>query len=225
MSQNGSLQHNSPLETLFDESGSGKLKFSAGDALFTADAPAEHLYLVVSGQVRLFQNALDGSARLLEIIGPGQWCGCTSLAQRPTYGYAAIAAGEVTVIRASAADITAKLAGKPETALLLIKQLVSRLYSAWDDAGNLVFDDCRARLIKALIRFSETPAAVKDGENVVLRMTHEQLAQAIGVARETVSLTITDLRKENLVRTGRTQLMFRPIDLSGSLASQMAKQN
>src|SRR5438128_1577703 len=135
MNQNGTLQNASLLETLFEETGAGKLKFSAGDALFTADTPAEHLYLVMSGQVRLFQNAVDGSARLLEIIGTGQWCGCTALANRPTYGYAAVATGDVTVIRASASDITAKLMQKPETGILVIKQLVSRLYSAWDDAG------------------------------------------------------------------------------------------
>ena len=45
---------------------------------------------------------------------------------------------------------------------------------------------------------------------MVLRITHQQLAQAVGVARETVSLALTQLRQRNLLRTGRNQLFFNP---------------
>ena len=38
----------------------------------------------------------------------------------------------------------------------------------------------------------------------------QQLAQAVGVARETVSLALTQLRHQNLLRTGRNQLFFDP---------------
>jgi CRP-like cAMP-binding protein len=37
---------------------------------------------------------------------------------------------------------------------------------------------------------------------VILWMTHEQLAQAVGAARETVSLALTQLRQANVLRTG-----------------------
>ena len=39
---------------------------------------------------------------------------------------------------------------------------------------------------------------------------HEQLAQAVGAARETISLALTHLREQNLLRTGRNQLFFNP---------------
>ena len=68
----------------------------------------------------------------------------------------------------------------------------------------------------ALIRFSHSSAASRDGSGVVLRITHEQLAQAIGVARETVSLALTEMRRLNLVRTGRNQLMYNPDELARS---------
>jgi len=76
-----------------------------------------------------------------------------------------------------------------------------------------VFDDCNSRLLKALVRFSRSAAAMPHGDGVVLRITHEQLAQSIGVARETVSLALTQLRQQNLLRTGRNQLMFNPDSL------------
>ena len=45
---------------------------------------------------------------------------------------------------------------------------------------------------------------------MVLRITHQQLAQAVGAARETISLALTQLRQRELLRTGRNQLFFNP---------------
>jgi CRP-like cAMP-binding protein len=59
-----------------------------------------------------------------------------------------------------------------------------------------------------MLRFSDSAAATTDGENTVLHLTHEQLAQAVGAARETISLALTEMRHKNLVRTGRNRLIF-----------------
>ncbi len=210
-------QSEASLEAMFSQLGDARRKILAGEALFLADAPASSLFLVHSGQVRIFHNRADGSLRLLAIIGPGQWCGSSALFARQTYGCSAIAVDEVVVSQAPIAKVLERLADMPEAARTIIHHLARRLYSSWDDAGNLIYDDCRERLIKALVRFSQTPAALHQGQDVVLRMTHEQLAQAIGVARETVSLCITELRKEDRIRTGRNQLSFRIADLTSML--------
>jgi CRP-like cAMP-binding protein len=36
------------------------------------------------------------------------------------------------------------------------------------------------------------------------------LAQAVGAARETISVCLTELRRQNIVSTGRNQLKFDP---------------
>lgn len=74
-----------------------------------------------------------------------------------------------------------------------------------------MFDDCNQRLIDTLVRFSRSAAATPQGDGgVVLRITHQQLAQAVGAARETISLALTQLRQRNLLRTGRNRLFFKP---------------
>ena len=99
---------------------------------------------------------------------------------------------------------------QPAASVEFIRHLAGKLQTACDDAADLVFDDCNRRLLKTLVRFSSSAAAETQDDSVVLRITHEQLAQAVGVARETVSLALTQLRQQNLLRTGRNQLVFNP---------------
>src|SRR5205085_8741303 len=164
-----------------------------------------------SGQVRVYQMGTDDYGRLLEILGPNDWFGVAALAQQPKQGTRAVAASASVVWEIPVQQFLALLPTKPLALLDLVKRLAAKFQNAVDEAGELVFDDCNSRLIKTLLRFSHTVAASpQDNGGVVLRITHEQLAQAVGVARETVSLALTQLRRQNLLRTGRNQLMFNP---------------
>src|SRR5205814_5594537 len=98
----------------------------------------------------------------------------------------------------------------PEALVELNRQLASKVQSARDEAASLIYQDCNDRLIHTLVRFSESAAAAPHDDGVVLRITHQQLAQAVGVARETISLALTQLRRQNVLRTGRNQLFFNP---------------
>jgi CRP-like cAMP-binding protein len=64
--------------------------------------------------------------------------------------------------------------------------------------------------VRTLLELAGSSAASASSEGVVLHITHQQLAQKIGVARETVSLALSQLRRRNLLRTGRNQLTFNP---------------
>jgi CRP/FNR family transcriptional regulator, cyclic AMP receptor protein len=161
----------------------------------------------------VYQVSPDSSARLLEILGPNDWFGVAALAQNTRPGHKAVAVVPSVIWEVPAQELMAALPTRPLAAVDLVKQLADKLQNALDEAGELVFDDCNSRLIKTLIRFSSSAAAFPREDGVVLRITHEQLAQAVGVARETVSLALTHLRRQNLLRTGRNQLFFNPTAL------------
>src|SRR4051794_9085645 len=183
----------------------------AGSVLFESDTPAHHLYFIRAGQVRVYQPGPDGSTRLVEILGAGDWCGAASLAAEEHHGNKAVAVTSAVVVETPADRWLAVLAEQPVLATRWIATLATKLQAARADAACLMFDDCNSRLVRTLLHFSRSSAAApsEDG-GVVLRITHQQLAQAVGAARETVSLALTQLRQRNLVRTGRNQLFFDP---------------
>jgi CRP-like cAMP-binding protein len=158
----------------------------------------------------VYQIGSDGDSRLAEILGPGQWFGSVAFSSHDVYAARAVAAVKTMLSAAPASRLLDHIAHRPQAAALVIRNLAHRVQSARTDSARLVFDDCNQRLIQAMLRFSNSAAATYQGDAVVLHLTHEQLAQAVGAARETVSLALTEMRHQNVVRTGRNRLIFKP---------------
>jgi CRP/FNR family transcriptional regulator len=186
------------------------IEASGGDVIFHHDAAADRVYCIQRGQVRLYSVASDESSRLIAILGAGDWFGAAALAGAATYQMRAVSVGASTLIETQVARLLAVLAGQPDHLIELTRQLAVKLLAGTEDANRFVFEDCNQRLIGALLRFSKSAASTPHEDGVVLNITHDQLAQAVGVARETVSLALTQLRQQNLLRTGRNQLIFNP---------------
>ncbi|HEV2293750.1 MAG TPA: Crp/Fnr family transcriptional regulator [Tepidisphaeraceae bacterium] len=204
--------------------GGRQIEFASGATVFEQGADAGHLYFIQRGQVRLYQEGPDGSGRLLEILGAGQWFGCSALSETRQFHAKAVAFGRTVLMQTPVENVLEVVRRSPEAAVQLITQLADNVQAAREDSARLVFDDCNERLIKTLVRFSRTAAATPHDDGVVLHITHEQLAQAVGVARETVSLALTEMRLNHLVRTGRNQLTFNPAALQ-QFASRSNKIN
>src|SRR5258706_804720 len=190
-----------------------RMNVAAGKVLYEPGAEAKSLFFIHRGQVRTYRVDENANGRLIEILGPEDWCGEAALSRHPLYGEQATAVVATVVTEVPVDRLLQVLSQQPKAAVELMKQLAGKLSASRADAAGLVFDDCHERLLKTLVRFSHSAAATPHPEGVVLRITHQQLAQAVGVARETVSLALTQLRQQNLLRTGRNQLMFNPESL------------
>src|SRR5690242_14868699 len=61
------------------EFGARRIEFAQGSAIYEPGARAESLYYIHAGQVRTYLVSRDQSARLMEILGPGDWFGAEAL--------------------------------------------------------------------------------------------------------------------------------------------------
>ncbi|HEV7299408.1 MAG TPA: Crp/Fnr family transcriptional regulator [Tepidisphaeraceae bacterium] len=206
---------NQLIADLFKEPAQGARRVSlrSGEALFDQDAAThKDMIWVESGELRIFQVSGNGSVRLAGIWGPGDWLGAAAVSGAHYCGRA-VASIPTEVLVLPAEQLLHTLEQKPLVAIAFFKETARRLMAAYNDAARLTFDDCNSRLITTLISLSDSPAAVREGSNVTVRITHQQLAQAVGAARETISLALTELRRKHLLETGRNRLIFNPEQL------------
>jgi CRP/FNR family transcriptional regulator len=191
-------------------------KYYQGQPVFEPKDQATDFFVVESGEIRLFELAAHGARRLLDILGPGQSFGFASLGRIPIYEILAVSVGDSTLRAIPAEKLREILLSHGEPAVQFVESMARQLQEAWNEGSHFIFEDCRLRLIKTLLRFKNSPAARVVPEGVELRMTHAQLAQAVGVARETVSLCLMELRRENLVQTSRSRVIYNPDRLQQS---------
>jgi CRP/FNR family cyclic AMP-dependent transcriptional regulator len=206
--------------TIFDflssgELGSRNLNFSDGQTVFAPGDPATDLFLTESGEIRLFRSAAKGQKTLHTILGAGNLFGLSALSRPAVYGELATSVGQSEVRAVPTERLFAALVSRGDLAVQLVEFLANQLNRVWTEESELFTQDCRARIIRKLIDFASSPAAQPAAAGVELRMTHTELAQAIGAARETVSICLMELRRENLVETRRNRVIYDPVRLRG----------
>jgi CRP-like cAMP-binding protein len=215
---------NPPLVDLFLNPllGARRVSLHGGASVFEPNHPASSLYFIHRGQVRVYTVGRDQS-QLIEILGVNDWFGVSAIAGAPSHGSRAVTVGPAIISEVAADRFSALLQQHPKAAADLTKQLAQRLRQAREESSRLIFDDCHTRLLRALVRFSHSPAAAQTTNGVILHITHLQLAQAIGVARETVSLALKDLRDQNVLKTGRNQVTFDPRNMEQMLQQRLQR--
>lgn len=152
-----------------------------GGLILRADSPAGHVYLVRTGQVRVFALAESGAEITYAVLGPGQVFGVAPLLGLPVYRVFAEALRRTEVWALPADRLRRAL--PQDTALLdlVVAALGRRLALAEALLRDVALLPVALRLSNALARLEGGPGGAPP------RLSHEQLAGLIGARRETVS--------------------------------------
>jgi CRP-like cAMP-binding protein len=193
--------------------GAAVVGYGADTTLFEPHEAAQHVFYVQSGQVRIYTPTDATSERLVSMLGDASWFGIAALAGQATYGMRARAFARSTIWSIPAPALIDRLCGMPELAARLVGQLSSRLLKSYVTATRLMLHDRDGRIVQTLLDLSTPATASPHDDRVELEITHQELAQAIGAVRETVTIALKSLRRQNIVRTRRKRLMFNRREL------------
>lgn len=163
---------------------------------------SDELLVVCRGAVQLFTIQPDGSETLLGLIGPSMPLGLPLTMVEP---YWANALTDVDVLSLSMLEVESS----PVLMAGLFRHLTLRLHQveAWLSlAGQrLVADRLRHLLILIAREFGQVEP---DGVHIMLRLTHHQLATAIGTTRVTVTRLLKEFRDEGWFMVDQRQMII-----------------
>ena len=197
--------------------------YSAGEIVFSEGEPCSGLYVVESGNVRIFKSAPNGREQVLSIDGPGG-----SIAELPVfdggaYPASAAAVDDVTLLFVSRQDFQALCLAHPQVPLKVLRVVGARLRRLVGIIEELSFTTVRHRLANYLLRLAQKSGKrTADGVEVALPITNQELAAQIGTVRELVSRNLSRLQAEGLLKIdGRNVLIHNLKDLeSESLSAE-----
>lgn len=173
----------------------------AGQALYAPDRPAEVLFILKEGRIRLYQIGMDGRTITTAIITAGQVFGeMAALGQRLDQTWAETLEPCVVCLM-SRHDVQRLLLSDPRIAVRVAEFLGSRVADLERRLGDSVLRSAPARIAAALGRMA--------GDGEAVRLTHGQLAELVGTSRETATKVLGDLADRGLVSLRRGRIIVR----------------
>ena len=191
----------------------GRLDFAAREAVLFP-GKADNLYRVLSGLVRLFTVDDDGSGVTLRYIKPGGYFGEEVLAERPRRYFAeAVTDTQLEVVA------VAQLSADEQRALC--RQLAEALDRMGRSLHRLAGKPLRARVAAEILELSDSDLAQRGSDGVtVIRVTHDDLATAVGSVRETVTKVVGELVRLGGIRAGYGKVTVRDVRVLRDVAGE-----
>ncbi|HYU47243.1 MAG TPA: Crp/Fnr family transcriptional regulator, partial [Terriglobales bacterium] len=171
--------------------------------------PCAGLYVVESGQIRIFKSSASGREQVLSIDGPG-----SSVAELPVfdggnYPASVTAIADATLLFVSKQDFQSLCLAHPQVALKVLRVVGARLRKLVGIIEELSFTTVRHRLASFLLRLARAEGRRSpDGVEVTLPASNQELASQIGTVRELVSRNFSRFQSEGILKIdGRTVLI------------------
>jgi CRP-like cAMP-binding protein len=168
------------------------------------------VYVVLDGRVSLSREGGPAGSLLQALLGPGDLFGELSALDpgpRATTGRAMLPS---IVAQLDRAHLIRWAAGRPSVAEQMFRVLARRLRRANDTTVDLVFVDVAGRVASRLVALLEQIGVDDDGA-VQHGLTQDQLAAAVGAARETVNKALRDFEARGWIVLGPRS--FTVVDL------------
>src|SRR5512136_3150497 len=168
--------------------------------IFLEGDPADRLWVVSSGQVKIVKHTSDGQENLLEVITPGEMFGGAGLLLA-THPATAVAMTPITALCIERGPYLQLIRQYPDIALRIIDLLGERLQAAMKMRA-LAVERVDVRLANILLKLCDKAGeASGEGTRINLPLSRQDLADMAGTTIETAIRVMSRLRKEGLVHT------------------------
>ncbi|MCX5995687.1 MAG: Crp/Fnr family transcriptional regulator [Chloroflexi bacterium] len=166
-----------------------------GRFILLESEPADALYFVVSGVVKVFKTSADGREQILQIVRPGESFNDAPVFDGGPNPASAQAMGPVVLYRIKNSDMGVILRTHPQVALNVIHVLSQKLRHLVSLVEDLSFKHVTARLAKILLEYAG------DGVGSAKpRLTQQEMAAMAGTAREMIGRSLKELEDEKIIR-------------------------
>lgn len=177
-------------------------EFRRRAAIWEAGAPANMVYLVRSGIVKVYKTNDEGRELTLHFFTKDHLLGELAVVSDSPHDTQAEAYEDTTLLLVGKDDFIRVMMRNPALAMRMLKLVGERRRQLENRVENLLFRSAHSRLASLFLELSGS-FGVRDSRGVIinLKLTHREIASLIGATRETVSFAILDLRRDGLIVT------------------------
>ena len=192
---------NSALQRL--ESIKSNSVYPKGSLVFTEGQTPRGIFILCQGRVKLSLGSAKGKVLIRRVANPGEVIGLSAVVCKRPYEWTAEAIDHCCIGFIRREEYLRFLKEHNEVALRIAEKLSEKYRDSCDELRRLSPSRSAGdRLAKLLLEMSGANGeADKTHPSVKLLLTQEEMAQMIGISRETVTRLISEMKKQHIVET------------------------
>jgi CRP/FNR family transcriptional regulator len=172
--------------------------YSAHDPIIDEGEPADYVFNVTAGAVKLFKLLPDGRRQITGFLFDGDFIG---IAMNDTYSYSAEAVGDVSLCRFNRRKLEGMLDQFPQLERRLLSFASNELAQAQDQMLLLGRKTAREKLCSFLLNLSRRiEKRGADPSVVPVPMSRNDIGDFLGLTTETVSRSFTNLKRDGAIQ-------------------------
>lgn len=184
-------------------------KLKKGDPVYLPTEQADGVLLIAQGRVKVCHATPDGKQSILGFLDVGEVFGELSILGNDRRDEYVEATEKTTLVLLPKDAINAVLRKYPELVMGITKLIGVRRQRVEKRLRNLLFRSNRERVIHLLIELCEKYGRRSEaGVSLDIRLSHQEMASIIGSTRETVTVVLGQLQKENLIQIARRRVVI-----------------
>ena len=185
----------------------GTQTFERGETIFHQGSFGTVLYIIVSGQVRIYTVSEAGQELSVTIFRSGEFFGELALLDGQPRSASAVAMCRTTALLLHRSAFISAVQSHPPIAIAVLEAMSQRLRQSTNHADLLSTSSAFQRVARQLLtlaeRYGQREGAIT---HIDLHLTQDDLASLAGTTRETVNRALAILRDQGLIRVARARV-------------------
>lgn len=171
-----------------------------GATIFSEGNVGHYVYYILKGAVKTFKINEEGKELITEIFSEKSFFGFTSFLENKLYVENAEALKPTSLIRIRKKELLNMIRSDPQLGLNFLDLLSHDLEHIKEHLMHLAYDSVRRKTADAIVQLQSK------GEKSSIEISRSDLASFLGIAKETLTRTLTDFKEEELIDTIKNKI-------------------
>ena len=174
------------------------------EIIFFPEEPSETLYFLKEGKIKITRVSEDGKSTTLQLLGPGEIFGESSILGQDTHQNLAEVLEDAVICTISRDMFQEMLRMNPDLNMSINKFIGWRMRRIENQLEDLVFKTAQERIESFLRRYVKSfGKEMADGWRVRPFLTHQEIAELTATVRQTVNVVLNELAEKNTIKFSR----------------------
>lgn len=174
--------------------------YKKGQIIFFEGDISDKLYVINKGKIKIFKYTREGKEQILYILSEGDFVGDLSLLKKDEFKFNAEALEDANICVLTKDDFDDILKQNPEIAIEILQVVYDRIVKLENLIQSLSTKDIEARIAGLLLSFVKDFGIRQDDFiELELPLSREDIANYIGVTRETISRKLGSMQDQGVI--------------------------